>query len=81
MLIVFDLSPEVIAILDKLAEESGLTRSEFVERSTVLLDAANTALPVRPVFHEEADEPQLDKDIQRTILRYQLNSRPSTPNT
>lgn len=70
MFIVFDLSPEAIATLNQLAEESGLSRSEFIERSIILMDAANSNLPVRPVFHPRADKAQLTKDMQRTTLRY-----------
>lgn len=70
MFIVFDLSPEAIASLDELAKESGLTRSEFIERSIALTDAANFALPVRPVFHKQVDKAQLAEDMRRTTLRY-----------
>ena len=80
MFIVFDLSPEAIAALNRLAEESGLTRSEFIEHSITFIDTANSALPVRPVFHEEANKASLDEDMRRTIARYQVNSQPSTPN-
>lgn len=73
MFIVFDLSPEAIDSLDKLVEESGITRSDFIERSITLLDTTNSALPIRPVPHKEADEAQLDldEDMQRTISRYE----------
>lgn len=70
MFVVFDLSPEAIASLNKLAEESGLTRSEFIEHSIALLEAANSALPVRPVFHKKANKAQLTKDMRRTTSRY-----------
>ncbi len=79
MFIVFDLSPEAIASLDKLAEESGLTRSEFIEKALVLFDAANATLPVRPVFHERADRRLIAEDLRRTMARYQLNSQSPTP--
>lgn len=79
MFIVFDLSPEAIASLNSLAKESGLTRSDFIERSITLIDAANSALPVRPVFHKQIDKAQLAEDMWRATSRYRLNSQPSTP--
>ena len=76
MFIVFDLSPEAITTLNKLAKESGITRSEFVECGITLIDAANSALPVRPVFHEKKSvKAKLVADMRHTT------SQPSTPNT
>lgn len=48
MFIVFDLSPEAIAILNKLVDEKGTTRSEFINNQIIsidsLLDAVDSVL-------------------------------------
>lgn len=69
MFIVFDLSPEAIASLNKVAKEQGMSRSELVERhiksveplldaaESVLLDATSNddCLPPHPSYNVDGD--------------------------
>ncbi|HEY9598369.1 MAG TPA: CopG family transcriptional regulator [Cyanophyceae cyanobacterium] len=69
MFIVFDLSPEAIATLNKIANEQGVSRSELVERyvknieplldatETVLLDASseNYCFPPHPSYSVDGE--------------------------